>query len=161
MVMTSIFFNTNKNTNNKNNNNHSLLAKPMGNSTNNYSDINGVSSSIINTEHFSSNDLQKIVSAYFEKKGYSKADLKYLQDAQGNTISMDQLVNYIKTKYENNLTSTTTTNNTTTAPILHHLFNTDTSDGDPIDPDAYTTSYKKLREWITKALDIYKVIISY
>ncbi|CAO3607691.1 unnamed protein product [Cunninghamella echinulata] len=67
---------------------------------------------------------------------------------------MDQLVNYIKTKYEKN-------NNTISpAPILHHLLNTDTMEGDPIDPDAYTTAYKKLREWVTNALDVYKSDLS-
>jgi transcription initiation factor TFIID subunit 5 len=104
-----------------------------------------------------SSDLQKIITAYFERKGYSPANLASLRDASGNTISMEQLAQYIKANHSNdngsNRLSTISSN-----PVLQHLLDNDGSQDDLYgDPDAYAASYHQLREWISKALDLYKV----
>ncbi|KAI8099622.1 WD40-repeat-containing domain protein [Halteromyces radiatus] len=108
----------------------------------------------------STSDLQKIVTAYFERKGYTPADMALLRDVKGNTMTMEQLVQYIRTNHSKNNGS----NNTSTCfsvPLLQHLLNTNGDNDDLLgDPDAYTTSYIQLREWVENALDLYKSDLS-
>lgn len=104
-----------------------------------------------------SSDLQKIITTYFERKGYPPANLASLRDASGNTISMEQLAQYIKANYSkdsgSNHPSTISSN-----PVLLHLLDNDGHEDDLYgDPDAYAASYHQLREWISNALDLYKV----
>ncbi|ORX61616.1 WD40 repeat-like protein [Hesseltinella vesiculosa] len=95
----------------------------------------------------SSQDLQNLVSAYFERKGYQKKDLAYLHDAQGNTITMTQLIQYLKTKLAERPTHTNS--------ILQHIVQHDQPQ-DLLDPNAYLNQYTALRNWVLRGLEEYK-----
>ncbi|KAI8339358.1 WD40-repeat-containing domain protein [Chlamydoabsidia padenii] len=180
MAHLPFYANSSPTNNNNNNNNHSLLANTMVGSANNtnYSPsssslsttaTNGIgtttpgdyTTSRTDINLPTSNDLQKIITSYFERKGYTPENIASLRDASGNTISMDQLARYIKANHNNNSNSSTHPLTTFSNPVLQHLLNNNDDEDDLYgDPDAYATSYHQLREWIGNALDLYKPDLS-
>ncbi|CAO3591016.1 unnamed protein product [Absidia cylindrospora] len=115
----------------------------------------------------SANDLQKVITAYFERKGYTSANLASLRDTSGNTMTMEQLVHYVRTnlgKNRDDNQTTTATAATFSSPLIQHFLTNSDNDGvqDDLfgDPDAYTTNYQQLREWINSALHVYKSDLS-
>ncbi|KAI8068048.1 WD40-repeat-containing domain protein [Gongronella butleri] len=95
----------------------------------------------------SAQDLQQLVNTYFERKGYKKQDLAYLRDASGNTVSMEQLLVYLKTKLANRPASAN--------PLLHHIASTERPQ-DLLDPNAHQEHYAQFRDWVHRGLDEYK-----
>lgn len=92
----------------------------------------------------SSHDVDKILSTYFLKKGYSSTELAYIQEsAEHNMVSLEQLTKKF--------------NASPNLPNHVQLIKQDPEQGGG-DLDATVQSFQSLREWILNALDLYKVI---
>lgn len=95
----------------------------------------------------SHHDVNKILETYFLKKGYSQSELAYIQEsADHNIVSLEQL-----------------TKKFTTSPALpnHVQFIKREAELGGGDLDATMHSYQSLREWISNALDLYKVTLQF
>lgn len=93
----------------------------------------------------SHHDVNKILEAYFLKKGYSQSELAYIQESSDhNIVSLEQLTKKFNTS--------------PTLPNHVQLIKQQPGQGGG-DLDATMHSYQSLREWIFNALDLYKVKI--
>ncbi|GAA5808931.1 hypothetical protein MFLAVUS_002330 [Mucor flavus] len=90
----------------------------------------------------SSHDVDKLLSTYFSKKGYSPTELAYIQEsAEHNIVSLEQLTKKF--------------NGSPNLPNHVQLIKQDPGQGGG-DLDATVHSFQSLREWILNALDLYK-----
>ncbi|ORZ01457.1 WD40-repeat-containing domain protein [Syncephalastrum racemosum] len=86
----------------------------------------------------STQDIDKIVASYLQKKGYRATEAMFQRELGGNTVSLDDLSKDLPA------------NRSMPSHILRY------KDGQEGEPDAYDVSYRNLREWIENSLDWYK-----
>lgn len=86
-------------------------------------------------------DIDKIVASYLQKKGYKATEAIFMKELSGSTLSLDQLSQELASS-----------NKSYGDQVLKY--------GEEGDPNAYSVSYRSLREWIENSLDWYKVNIS-
>lgn len=90
----------------------------------------------------STQDIDKIVASYLQKKGYRATEAMFQRELGGNVVSLDDLSKDLPA------------NRAMPSHILRY------KDGQEGEPDAYDVSYRNLREWIENSLDWYKVMIT-
>lgn len=84
-------------------------------------------------------DLDKIVASYLQKKGYKATEATFLKELGGNTVTFEEIMQELASAGKS---------------VPSHILKYKDADSDP---DAYSVSYRNLREWIENSLDWYKV----
>ena len=105
--------------------------------------VNRESLNRIDSQLPSSSDVDRILQNYFLKKGFSPAELAYIQESSQH-LTLEELCKKFDTTVDD-------------LPNHVQLIKQDPERGGG-DLDATVSSFENLREWILNALDLHKVI---